>query len=167
MEVIEKGKILAIRPGKKFPIKEMIIDAGIVLLLVWVVFAVLVLYFSKRGEEILPYFIGITLLLLVPLVSGILARQSRHYREALFDGNKELLSLKGLWRWRQLSFNEIGGLQISKYRYKKRVFLYRFEVVLTSGKTLRLIQDVPHKEALCKLGEKARDLVNKPLHASG
>ena len=120
MEVLEKGKILSIFAGKEFSIRSMCVDAGIV-----------------------PYFISITLLLLVPFGFGILLRQSRQFMEVLFDGERQMLLLRRLWRRQQVSFDQINGLQISKYRFKKSLFLYRFEVVLTTGETLRLIQGVP------------------------
>ncbi len=162
MEVLQKGKAISINAGQKFPIKEMLGDAGIVLILIWGIFAVLVLFFSQAGGEMFPYFIAITLLLIVPLVSGILIRQSRHHREILFDGEGGVLSIRGIWRWRHVSFAEIREFQVNKY-FKRDLFLYRLDVVLSSGKILQLIQDVPDKRALCSLGEKVRDLVNKPL----
>ena len=163
MEVLEKEKILSIRAGKEFSIKSGFVDAGIVIILVWGVFAILVCFFSRESGEIFPYFIAITLLLLVPFGFGILLRQSRQFSEVLFDGEKQLLLLRRLWRRQQVSFDQINGLQISKYRFKKSLFLYRFEVVLTTGETLRLIQDVPDMTPLRSLGKKAGELVGMPL----
>jgi len=163
MEVLEKGKTLSIKAGQRFPIKKTLVDAGIVLILIWGIFTYLVLFLSQQDRELFPYFIAITLLLVVPLVSGILIRQSRHYREIVFDGERDMLSLKGVWGWRQVSFHEINELQVNKYRFKKKLFLYRLDVVLSSGKTLRLIQEVPDKEALYSLGKKAGDLIKKPF----
>lgn len=164
MEVLEKGKSISIHAGEKFPIKRIIVDAGVILILIWGVFAILVYFFSRAGGEMFPYFIAISLLLVVPLVSGILIRQSRRYREILFDGERKVLSLRGVWRSWQVSFEEIRGFQVNKYRFKKDLFLYRFEVLLSSGKILRLIQDVPDKDPLCSLGEKVGELVKRPLH---
>ena len=166
MEVLEKGKTLSIKAGQRFPIKKTLVDAGIVLILIWGIFTYLVLFLSQQGREILPYFIAITLLLVVPLVSGILIRQSRHYREILFDGERDLLSVRGVWRRRQFSFDEINELQVNKYRFKKKLFLYRFDVALSSGKTLRLIQDIQDKEGLCLLGQKVKRLARKPLNVN-
>lgn len=166
MEVLEKGKTLAIKAGQRFPIKKILVDAGIVLILIWGIFTYLVFFLSQQGREILPYFIAITLLLVVPLVSGILIRQSRHYREILFDGERDLLSVRGVWRRRQFSFDEINELQVNKYRFKKKLFLYRFDVALSSGKMLRLIQDIQDKEALCLLGQKVKRLARKPLNVN-
>lgn len=164
MEVLEKGKSISIDAGKKFPIKDMLGEAGIVLILIWGVFAVLVRFFSHAGGQILPYFIAIALLLVVPLVSVILIRQSRHYGRILFDGERRVLSFRGLWRRQQVSFDEIRGFQVNKYRFKRDLFLYRFDLVLSSGKTLRLIQDVADKGSLYSLGEKVGDLVKRPLN---
>ena len=163
MEVLEKGKTVSIKAGQRFTIKKTLVDAGIVLILVWGIFAYLVLFLSQKGAEILPYFIAITLLLVVPLVAGILIRQSRQYREIVFDGESGVLTFKGLWSRRQVSFGEIKELQVEKYRFKRNLLLYRLDVVLSSGKTLRLIQDVQDKEALRSLGKKASTLLKKPI----
>lgn len=163
MEVLEKGKTLSIKAGQRFPIKKTLVDAGIVLILIWGIFTYLVLFLSQQGRELFTYFIAITLLLVVPLVSGILIRQSRHYREIIFNGERDMLSLKGVWSWRQVSFHEIKALQVEKYRFKRNILLYRLDVVLSSGKTIRLIQDVPEKEALNSLCKKAGALLKKPF----
>ena len=163
MEVLEKGKTLSIKAGQRFPLKKIFVDAGVVLILIWGIFVYLVLFLSQHGRELFPYFIAMTLLLVAPLVSGILIRQSRHYREVIFDGERGVLSLKGLWNWRQVSFHEIKALQVEKYRFKRNLFLYRLDVILSSGKTIRLIQDVPEKEALYSLAKKAGALLKKPL----
>ena len=86
MEIIEKGQSILIHAGQKFPFKKIFVDAGIVLILVWGVFSILVVYLSHPVREILPYFFAITFLLLIPLVAGILIRQSRHYDEILISG---------------------------------------------------------------------------------
>ena len=164
MEVLEKGKILSIKAGQRFPIKKTLVDAGIVLILIWGIFTYLVLFLSQKGRELFPYFIAITLLLVVPLVSGILIRQSRHCREIIFNGERGLLSLKGVWSWQQVSFHEIKALRVEKYRFKRNILLYRLDVVLSSGKTVRLIQDVPEKEALNSLAKKAGALLKKPFN---
>ena len=163
MEVLEKGKTLSIIEVQRFPIKKILVDAGIVLILIWGIFTYLVLFLSQQGSELFPYFIAITLLLVVPLVSGILIRQSRHYREIIFDGERGVVSLKGMWSSRQVSSHEIKALQVEKYRFKRNLLLYRFIVVLSSGKAIRLIQDVPEKEALNSLCKKAGALLKKPL----
>lgn len=164
MEVLEKGKSISIHTGGRSPIKNILVDAGIVIILIWGVFTVLVYFFSRSGREMLPYFIAISLLLVVPLVSGILVRQSRRYREIIFDGERKVLSLRGIWRSWQVPFEEIRGFQVNKYPFKRDLFLYRFEAILSSGKILRLIQDVPDSEPLHSLGEKVRELVKRPLH---
>ncbi len=140
-------------------------DGGIVLILIWGVFAVLVLFFSQAYGEILPYFIAMTLLFIVPFVSGILIHHSRHPRMIVFDGDAGVVSLKRIWRSRQVPFDKIREFQVNRYRFKRNIFLYRFEAVLSSGRVLRLIQDVPEKEALCGLAEKAAGLARKPMKA--
>jgi len=164
MEVLEKGKTISIHPGQKLPISRMLVDAGGVLALIWGVFAVLVLFFSQAGREILPYFIAITLLLLGPFVGGILIRQSRQYSTILFDGESGMLSVKGFWGSWRVPFDEIREFQVNKYRFKRNILLYRLEVLLSSGKILRLVQDVPDKGSLRSLAEKLADLVKKPLN---
>ena len=164
MEVREKGKSISIHTGEKSPIKNILADEGIVIILIWGVFAVLVYFFSQPSGEMLPYFIAITLLLVVPLVFGILIRQSRRYKEIHFDGERKVLSLRGVWRSWQVPFEEIQGFQVNRYRFKKDLFLYRFEAIHSSGKILRLVQDVPDSEPLRSLGEKVRELVKRPLH---
>lgn len=166
MEVVERNKAISIHTGQKFQIKKIFVDAGIVIILIWGVFAVLVFFFSQAGREILPYFIAFTSLLVIPLVSGILIRQSRQYRTVVFDGERGVLSLRGVWRSGQVYFDEIRGFRINRYRFKRELFLYRLEVVLSSGKIIRLIQDVPDKGVLCSLGEKVGNLVKKPFNPS-
>ena len=166
MEIIEKGKTISIIAGQQFPFKKILVDAGIVIVFVWGVFCILVIFLSHDVGEILPYFIAITLLLLIPLVAGILIRQFRHYDEILINGEKRFIFAKGLWRKQQTSFDDIKEFQVNKYRFRKGQFLYRLEAVLASGKPLRLIRDVPDKVALCSLGNKAGDLANKPLSVS-
>ncbi len=164
MEVLEKGKRISIRPGQKIPVAKMALSAGGVLLLIWGVYAVFDLFFSQAGREILSYFIAITLLLLGPFVGGILIRQSRQYRTILFDGESGMLSVKGVWGSWRVPFDAIMEFYVNKYRFKRNVFLYRLEVVLSSGKVLRLIRDVPDKGSLRSLGEKLADLFKKPLN---
>lgn len=164
MEVLEKEKVISVNAGRGLPIREIIEDAGIVLILIWGIFIVLVFFFSLSGREVLPYFIGITLLLVIPLVLSILIRQSRHYAKILFDGERGVVMIKGVWRWRQVSFNDIKGFQVNRYRFQRDLFLHRLDLILSSGKTLRLIQDVPDEGALFLLGKKVRDLVKKPLN---
>lgn len=163
MEILQKGKTISIITRQKLPIKEILFDAGIALILIWGVFIFLVIFSLQPIKEILPYFIAITFLLLVPLVSGILIRRARHNRKILLDGEKGTLLFKGIVRQKRFTFKEIKELKVSKYRFKKGLFLYRFGIVLFSGKVLRLIQDVPDKEALCSLGEKVENLIKKPL----
>jgi hypothetical protein len=163
MEIIEKGKTISINAGHKFPFKKILVDAGIVSVLVWGVFGILVIYLSYPVRVILPYFIAITLLLIIPLLSGVLIRHSRHYGKVLIDGEKRLLALKGLWNKQQISFDDVREFQINKYRIKTGLFLYRLEAALFSGKSLRLIQDVPDKQSLRSFGRKIERLVNKPL----
>jgi hypothetical protein len=103
------------------------------------------------------------LLLIIPLLSGVLIRHSRHYGKVLIDGEKRLLALKGLWNKQQISFDDVREFQINKYRIKTGLFLYRLEAALFSGKSLRLIQDVPDKQSLRSFGRKIERLVNKPL----
>ena len=167
MEVVEKGKTILLKSNRKFPTKDLLVDAGFVLILVWGVFTVLVVFFSQAAKEIVLYFMAISLLLVIPLVTGILIRQSRQFQEILFDGENGILSFKGMWRQRQVTFNNITAFQINPYRTKRGTTLYRFEVALSSDRTLRLIQDVPDKEALSPLGKKVRDLTKKPLSITG
>jgi hypothetical protein len=53
------------------------------------------------------------------------------------------------------------------YHTKRGTPLYRFEVALSSGRILRLIQDVTDKEALSPLGKNVGDLAKKPLSITG
>jgi len=163
MEIVEKGKTISIRADQKFHFTKVLADAGIIVILIWVLFAVLVIFFSRTIGELLPYFIAITLLLLVPLVGGILIRQSRQYSTILLEGESKMLSVWGMWRSQEIPFDLIKEFQVSGYRFKRNVFVYRLDVVLSSGKLLRLIQDVPDQEALSILGEKIEDLVKKPV----
>lgn len=163
MEIIEKGQTILIKAGQRFPFKKILVDAGIVVVFVWGVFGVLVIFLSHDAGGIFPYFIAITLLLLIPLVAGILIRQSRHYVEILIDVGEKLIFARGLWCKQQTSFNAIKAFQVNKYRYRKGLFLYRLEVVLASGKLLPLIQDVPDKQSLSSFGRKLEKLVDKPL----
>jgi len=163
MEIIEKGPIISINAGKRFPFKKLLVDAGIAIFFVWGVFYVLVIFLSHDAGGLLPYFIAITLLLIIPLAAGVLIRQSRHFGEILIDGEKRHLSLKSLWRKQQVSFDDIKEFQVDKYRIKTGLFLYRLEAVPFSGKPLRLIQDVPDKQSLRSFGKKIEKLVDKPL----
>ncbi|NIQ39922.1 MAG: hypothetical protein GTN81_15235 [Proteobacteria bacterium] len=163
MEVIEKDKTIFIHGGKPFPIRKILIDGCGVLVLVWGVFAFLVFFSGRSGRDIFPYFVAISLLLLVPMLLGILIRQSRYHRRILFDGEKEILFLRGLWRVWQVPFDQVREFQIDKYRLKRDIFLYRLNVVLHSGKTLRLVHDVPDRDVLGSLGNKVGELVRKPL----
>ena len=163
MEIIEKGKSISIHAVQQFPFKKILVDAGIVVVFVWGVFFILVIFLSHDVGEILPYFIAITLLLLIPLVAGILIRQSRHYDEILINGERRFIFAKGLWRKQQTSFDDIKEFQVNKYRVRTGRFLYRLEAVLVSGKPLRLIQDVPDKQSLRSFGRKIEKLVDKPL----
>jgi hypothetical protein len=167
MEVVEKEKTISIRSNRKIPFKDLLVDAGFILILVWGVFTVLVVFLSQEAREMVFYFVAISLLLIIPLVAGILIRQSRQFQEILFDGEKGTLCLKGFWRQRQIAFKDIKAFQISTYTTKRVTTLYRFEAALISGKTLRLIQDVPDKETLSPLGHKAGDLAGKPLDLAG
>jgi hypothetical protein len=163
MEVVEKGKTISIKSNRKLPIRNLAVDTGFVLILVWGVFTVLVVFFSQAPKEIVLYFTAISLLLVIPLVTGILIRQSRQYQEIFFDGENSILSLKGMWRQRQIPFKDMKAFQINTSHTKRGIILYRFEVALLSGRILRLIQDVPDKEALGPLGKKVGDLAKKPL----
>jgi hypothetical protein len=164
MEVISKGRTIRIQSGQGFPFKGLFLDAAVVLILVWGIFLSLVFFFSQPGGVIFPYFIGITLLLLIPLITGILIRHARHYRDVFFDDRKRMLSIKGLWRRHLVSYNDISCFKINTSRYKDGSRIYRLETVLSSGKTLQLIQDVPDKEAICDLGKKVGDLIKKPFN---
>jgi hypothetical protein len=163
MEIIEKGHTISINAGKRFPFKKLLVDAGIAIISVWGVFYVLVIFLSHDGGRLLPYFIAITLLLILPLIAGVLIRQSRHYGEILIDGEKRHLSLKSLWRKQQVSFDDIKEFKVDKYRIRRGLFLYRLEAVPFSGKPLRLIQDVPDKQSLRSFGKKIEKLVDKPV----
>ena len=163
MEIIEKGLTISINAGKRFPFKKLLTDAGIAIFFVWGVFCVLVIFLSHDVRELLPYFIAITLLLIIPLAAGVLIRHSRHYHEILIDGEKRHLSLKSLWRRQKVSFDAIKEFQVDQYRIKTGLFLYRLEAVPFSGKPLRLIQDVPDKQSLRSFGKKIEKLVDKPL----
>ena len=166
-EIVEKGNTISIKSSRKLPFKDLLVDAGFILILVWGVFTVLVVFFSQAAKEIVLYFTAISLLLIIPLVTGILIRESRQFQEILFDGENGMLSLKGLWRRQQISFNNINAFQIHTYHSKRGTTLYRFEAALSSGRILRLIQDVPDKEALSPLSKKVGDLAKKSFHITG
>jgi hypothetical protein len=167
MEVVEKGKTISIKSNRKLPFKDLLIDAGFILVIVWGVFTVLVAFFSQDAKEIVLYFTAISLLLVIPLVVAILIRQLRQFQEILFDGKNSILSLKGLWRQRRIAFKDIKAFQISTYHPKRGTTLYRFEAALLSGSVIRLIQDVPDIGALNPLGKKVGDLTKKPLSLTG
>ena len=166
MEVQEKGKIISIHPGHKMPFARLIMSVIGVLTLIWGIFTILVLYFARSGHGMLPYFVAISLLLVVPFAAGILIHQSRYHRAIFFDGEKETLFFKGIWRSWQVPFGQIRGLQVHGYRLRKSVLLYRFQVALSSGKTVPLIIDVPDREGLQALGERVSALVKRPLKLS-
>jgi hypothetical protein len=166
MEIIEKGQIISIHAGKRFPFKKILVDAGIAVVFVWGVFCVLVFFLSHDAGELLSYFIAITLLLIIPLVTGVLIRHSRHYSEILIDGEKRHLYLKSLWRNQHISFDDVKEFQADAYRTKPGLFLYRLKAVPFSGKPLRLIQDVPDKQSLRSLGRKLEKLADKPFAIS-
>lgn len=163
MEIIEKGQTISIHAGKRFPFKKILVDAGIAIIFVWGVFCVLVIFFSHDASELLPYFIAITLLLIIPIVAGVLIRQSRHYGEILIDREKKHLSLKNIWRQQQVSLDDIKEFQVGKYRIRSGIFLYRLEAVPFSGKPFRLIQDVPDKQSLLSFGRRIEKLMDKPV----
>jgi hypothetical protein len=163
MEIIEKGQAISIHAGKRFPFKKILVDAGIAVISVWGVFCILVIFLSHDAAELFPYFIGITLLLTLPLVAGVLIRQSRHYAEIVIDGEKRHLFLKSLWRRQLVSFDDVKEFQVNKYRIRKGLFLYRLEAIPFSGKPLRLIQDVPDKQSLRSFGKKIEQLAGKPV----
>jgi hypothetical protein len=163
MEIIEKGLTISIHAGRRFPLKKLLVDAGIAIFFVWGVYYVLVIFLSHNAAELLPYFIAITLLLIIPLAAGVLIRHSRHYHEIRIDGARRHLAFKSLWRKQQVSFDAIKEFQVDKYRIKAGLFLYRLEAVPFSGKPLRLIQDVPDKQSLRSFGKKIEKLVDKPV----
>ena len=53
MEVVEKGKTISIKSNRKLPFKDLLVDAGFILILVWGVFTVLVVFFSERSLRFL------------------------------------------------------------------------------------------------------------------
>ena len=163
MEIFEKGQTISINAGKRFPFKKILVDAAIAVVFVWGVFCVLVIFLSHDAGELLPYFMALTLLLIIPLISGVLIRHSRHCGEVLIDGEKRLICLKCLWRKQLVSFDDIKEFQVNKYRTKPGLFLYRLEAALFSGKPLRLIQDVPDKQSLRSFSIKIEKLVKKPF----
>ena len=166
MEVHEKGKNISIHPGHKMPFARLIMSVTGVLALIWGIFVILVLYFARSGHDMLPYFVAITLLLVIPFSAGILIRQTRYHRAIFFDAEKETLFFKGLWRSWQVPFEQIREFQVHEYRLRRSVTLCRFEVALSSGKTLPLIIDVPDREELRTLGERVSALVKRPLKVS-
>ena len=163
MEVHEKGRTISIVPGQKMPFARLIMNVIGVLALIWGLFAILVLYFARSGHGMLPYFVAISLLLVVPFVAGIVIRQSRHHRAVFFDGEKGTLFFRGIWRSWQVPFEQIKEFQVHGYRVRRSVPLYRFQVALSSGKILPLIIDVPDREGLQALGERVSTLVKRPL----
>ena len=167
MEIIEKGHTISINAGKRFPFKKILVDAGIAAIFIWGVFYILVMFLSHDAGELLPYFIALTMLLTIPLAAGVLIIQSRHYSEILIDGEKRHLSLKSLWRKRQVSFDAIKEFQVHKYSSKTGIFLYRLEAVPFSGKPLRIIQDVPDKQSIRSFGARIEKLVKKPFSIQG
>ena len=165
MEIIEKGDSIRIHAGVKCPFRKIIVDASLVVILVWGVFGVLVAYLSHPAGQILPYFLGITLLLLIPLVAGILMRYARHYDEILIDGAKGVINAEGFGRQRQVSFDEIKEFRVNQYRFRKDQTLFRLEAVIASGKPLRLLQDVPDDRSLSLLAKKLHTLKNSSVAA--
>ncbi len=163
MEVFEKEKTISIQPTKDLSAKKIIAEAGMALLLIWGVFTLLVTFFSQPSQGLLPYFMAISLLLVIPLVVGLMMSQHRRSRTALIDGNSGVLTLKVLWRSDQVAFDEIKEFRIRKYRYKRGLFLYRLEVVILSNKPLILVRDVPNQDALRTLAKKIGQLANKPV----
>jgi hypothetical protein len=163
MEIHERGDTLSIQPGQKIQLGGTLWPAAGILILIWAVFGVLVSFYSRRTGEILPYFVAVSLLLMVPLVLGLLIRQSRYHKMIRFDGSKGLLCLDGMWGSRRVPFDMIERFEMEQYRLKRDILLYRLIVRLVSGKTLRLVQDVPDRESLCILGERVGRLARKPL----
>jgi len=163
MEVQEKGKTISIHPGHKMPFARLILNVIGVLALIWGLFAILVLFFARSGHGMFPYFVAISLLLVVPFAAGILIRQSRYHRAVFFDGDKGTLFFRGIWRSWHVPFEQIREFQVHGYRVRSSVLLYRFQVALFSGKTLPLVIDVPDREGLRALGERVSTLVKRPL----
>jgi hypothetical protein len=163
MEVHEKGKNISIYPGGKMPLARLIMSVTGVLALIWGIFVILLLYFARSGHDMLPYFVAISLLLVVPFAVGILIRQSRYHRAIFFDGDNGILLFKGIWRSWQVPFEQITAFHVREYHLTRDVPLCRFEVALSSGKTVPLIMDVPKREELRALGERVSGLVKRPL----
>lgn len=165
MEVIQKGRTISIRPTDKLPVHATLRDAGIILVLIWAVFVVLVVFFAHDPSRIIPYFGALTLLVVVPLASGLWIKQARHNREVVVDGNRGLLLVKSPGRRQRFALDKIKTLQVKKYRYKTNLLLHRLEVELTSGRTALLIGDVQDEQSLVALGQKIGDVLNKPFAA--
>ena len=163
MEILEKEKILSIQPTKDFSAKKILAQAGIALLLIWGIFTLLITFFSQPSQGLLPYFIAISLLLVVPMVFGLLMSQYRRNRTAFIDGNSGLLTLKVLWRSDRIAFDEIKEFRIRKYRYKRGLSLYRLEAVILNSKPLILVRDIPNQDALRTLAKKIGQLADKPV----
>jgi hypothetical protein len=163
MEVVDRKKTILIHPGQRFPLTKMIADAGVVIILVWGVFAALTVFSGRAVGDLLPYFIVITLFVIIPFTISIVIRLSRYYGTILLDGDRRVLSLQGIWRSMEVPFEEIESFQVSRYRFKRNVFVFRLEALLSTGEVLRLVQDVPDEETLRALGSKIGGLTKRPL----
>jgi len=167
MQVSQKGKIVHIQPTAKLPVWRIARDAGLLLVLIWGLFAFFSLFQSQPTAALAPYFIALSAFILIALLFGLLLRHSRHYRPIVFDAHQRSLSAKGLGRQKMIPFDDITALRLHEYRYKRGQSLYRLEAVRVSQKTFAIIRDVPHPEPLYSLGKKMGKMSRIPFEAPG
>ena len=165
MEIIQDGKTILIQAPGKLPTKRILGEAGVVLSLIWGLFAVGFLFFSPKSRGLFPYFVTITLFLIIPLIFGLVLRKARHFSEVLFDANENMLTTKGILRRQEIPFESITEFNIKRCRYRSGSFLFQLNAVLISGKSLPLIRDVPDPRSLHPLGKKLGRLTQKPFQA--
>lgn len=165
MQVSQRGKIIQIQPSQKLPLKRVGRDVGLLLLLIWGLFAFFTLLQSQPAGPLAPYFIALTAFILIAVFLGLVLRYRRHYLHIVFDAQQKILSTRGIWWYRTISFDDIDCLRLHKYRYKRGQFLFRLEAVLRAGKTIAIIRDVPQSEPLYRLGKKLDRIARIPFEA--
>lgn len=165
MQVSQKGNIIHIQPTAKLPLKRIGRDLGLLLCLIWGLFAYFTLFQSQPAAGLAPYFIALTFFILISLFVGLFLRHTRHYQHILFDAHQKILSTKGFGRQTVIPFDDITTLRLHKYRYKRGQSLYRLEAVRVSQKTFAIIRDVPHPEPLYSLGKKMGKMSRIPFEA--
>ena len=165
MQISQKGNIIHIQPTAKLPLWRIGRDVGLLLCLIWGLFAFFTLFQSQPAAGLAPYFIALTLFILISLFVGLFLRHTRHYQHILFDAHQRILSARGMGRQRTIPFDDIEALHLHKYHYKRGHFLFRLEAVLGVKKTFAIIRDVPQPEPLHELGKKMGKMSRIPFEA--